>query len=116
MSRCNCRISVRPGSAVWFGNVRTSSAMAMDRIHGGRCMKLGLSEEMFPDAALATAEIESWRALGVDDKVEEVHAWTRHPKTNADEERKGESKSENNNDGLRTWDRSRVWSGGRGSV
>ena len=30
---------------------------------------------------------------------------------NADEERKGESKSENNNDGLRTWDRSRVWSG-----
>ena len=115
----NCRISVRPGSAVWFGKVRTSSAMTTDRLHGGRCMKIGLSDKMLPDAALATAEFESWRALGVDDRVEEVKPWTPHPKANADEGGKGESKSEkmlgkdkNNNDGLRTWDRSRVWSDG----
>ena len=82
-------------------------------------MNIGLSDDLTPDAALATAELESWRALGVDDRVEEVKPWTHHPTANADEERKCESKSErilgkdkNNNDGLRTWDRSRVWSGG----
>ena len=94
----NCRISVRPGSAVWFGKVRASSALTMDNAahhHGqystdfdeaqtshrslSRCMNIGLSDDLTPNAALTTAELDGWRALGVDDEVDEVLAWTPHP-------------------------------------
>ena len=72
----NCRISARPGSAVWFGKVRASSAMTMDKLHDGpdangdknrmlhRCMNIGLSDEMLPDAALATRELEAGVSWG----------------------------------------------------
>ena len=54
----NCRMSVRPGSAVWFGKVRTSSELTIDQLKGdigtegndtqaphwssGRCIGIGL--------------------------------------------------------------------------
>jgi hypothetical protein len=94
----NCRISVRPGSAVWFGKVRASSALTMDSSEHhystdvdkgqtshrslSRCVNIGLSDDLDLDAALATAELDGWRALGVDDEVEEVLEWTPHPLNN----------------------------------
>ena len=123
----NCRMSVRPGSAVWFGKVRTSSELTIDQLKGdvgtegndtqaphwssGRCIGIGLDAELLPDAALATAELKSWSTLAVDDEVEKVILWSPHPLVHSSD---GESKGENNVDSykLKRDVRSRVWSSG----
>jgi hypothetical protein len=123
----NCRMSVRPGSAVWFGKVRTTSELTVDNLNGeigtngddtqtshwssGRCIGIGLDAELQPDAALATAELKSWSTLAVDDEVEEVILWSPHPLVHSSD---GESKGENsvNSYKLKRGVRSRVWSGG----